>query len=62
MLTKKEYEAAQAVPTRLKRMSRDEQNLVLKAGYAHAASRIRKYHTPDKGGPADLPDGTPPSV
>lgn len=62
MLTKKEYEAAQAVATRLKRLSRDEQNLVLKAGYAHAASRIRKYYTPDKGGPADLPDGTPPSV
>lgn len=62
MLSKKEYEASQAVPTRLKRMSRDEQNLVLKAGYAHAASRIRKYYTPAKGGPADLPDGTPPTV
>lgn len=60
MLSKKEYEAAQAVPTRLTRMPKADQNLMLKAGYAHAASRIRKYHTPAKGGPADIPDGTPP--
>ena len=62
MLTKKEYEAAQAISTRLTRLSKADQNLILKAGYAHAASRIRKYHTPEKGGPADIPDGTPPAV
>ncbi|MGB8818856.1 MAG: patatin-like phospholipase family protein [Rhizobiaceae bacterium] len=62
MLTKAEYVAAQEVPTRLSKMTRAQQNLILKAGYAHAASRIRKYFTPDKGGPADRPDGAPPSV
>ncbi len=60
MLSQEEYEAAQNISTRLTRLSKADQNLIMKAGYAHAASRIRKYHTPEKGGPTDLPDGTPP--
>ncbi len=62
MLSEAEYMAAQAVPTRLVRLSRGDQNLLLKAGYAHAASRIRKYFVPERGGPEDLPDGQPPQV
>lgn len=62
MLSEAEYMAAQAVPTRLVRLSRDTQNLLLKAGYAHAASRIRKYFVPERGGPTDRPDGQPPKV
>ena len=31
--------------------------LLLKAGYAHATSRIRKWYGPANGGPADIPDG-----
>ena len=61
MLTAAEFDAAQAVPTRLTKFSKADQALLLKAGYAHAASRIRKYFTPDKGGPADIPDGVPPA-
>lgn len=61
MLTPAEFDAAQAVPTRLTQFTKANQALMLKAGYAHAASRIRKYFTPDKGGPADIPDGVPPA-
>lgn len=61
MLSAAEFDAAQAVPTRLTQFSKADQALLLKAGYAHAASRIRKYFTPDKGGPADIPDGVPPA-
>lgn len=61
MLTAAEYTAAQEVPTRLTRFSKSDQALMLKAGYAHAASRLRKYYGPAKGGPADIPDGTPPA-
>lgn len=61
MLTPAEFDAAQAVPTRLTKFSKADQALLLKAGYAHAASRIRKYFPPDKGGPADVGDGTPPT-
>jgi NTE family protein len=61
MLTPAEFDAAQAIPTRLTKFSKSDQALLLKAGYAHAASRMRKYFTPDKGGPADVPDGTPPT-
>jgi NTE family protein len=62
MLTKKEFDAVQAIPTRLARLSKADQNLILKAGYAHAGSRIRKYFTPTTGGPADIPDGAPPEA
>jgi NTE family protein len=61
MLTPAEFDAAQAVPTRLTQFSKSDQALMLKAGYAHTASRIRKYWTPATGGPADIPDGTPPA-
>ena len=61
MLTKEEFDAAQAVPTRLTKFSKSDQALLLKAGYAHAASRIRKYFPPERGGPADVPDGVPPA-
>jgi NTE family protein len=60
MLTPAEFDAAQAVPTRLTKFSKSDQALLLKAGYAHAASRIRKYFPPEKGGPQDVPDGKPP--
>ena len=61
MLTPAEFDAAQAIPTRLTKFSKSDQALLLKAGYAHTASRIRKYFTPATGGPADIPDGTPPT-
>jgi NTE family protein len=60
MLTADEFAKAQAVPTRLTKFSKSDQALLLKAGYAHAASRIRKYFPPEKGGPKDAPDGKPP--
>ncbi|WP_375458505.1 patatin-like phospholipase family protein [uncultured Enterovirga sp.] len=56
LLSPDEYAAAQAVPTRLTRLSDEEVTLMLKAGYAHASSRLRKHYGPDKGGPADTPD------
>lgn len=61
LLTPAEFTAAQNIPTRLNRFSKADQALMLKAGYAHAASRIRKYYGPAKGGPADIPDGAPPT-
>jgi NTE family protein len=61
MLTPVEYDAAKAIPTRLTKFKKADQALIMKAGYAHAASRIRKYFPPDKGGPADIPDGQPPT-
>ena len=61
MLTPAEFDAAQAIPTRLTKFSKSDQALLLKAGYAHTTSRIRKYFTPATGGPADIPDGTPPT-
>jgi NTE family protein len=61
LLTPEEFAAAQNVPTRLTRFSKSDQALMLKAGYAHAASRIRKWFTPEKGGPADVPDGAWPT-
>ena len=57
MLTPAEFTAAQNVPTRLTRFSKSDQALLLKAGYAHATSRIRKWYGPANGGPADIPDG-----
>jgi NTE family protein len=57
LLTAAEYMAAQNVPTRLTQFSKSDQALMLKAGYAHAASRIRKWFGPANGGPADVPDG-----
>ena len=61
MLTPAEYDAAKAIPTRLTKFKKADQALIMKAGYAHAASRIRKYFPPEKGGPADVPDGQPPT-
>ena len=61
MLTPEEYAAAQAVATRLTQFSKSDQALMLKAGYAHATSRIRKYFPPEKGGPNDIADGVPPA-
>jgi NTE family protein len=61
MLTEAEYNDAKAMPTRLTKFKPKDQALLMKAGYAHAASRIRKYFTPENGGPADIPDGQPPS-
>lgn len=60
LLTKKEYDEARSVSTRLWRMPRDTQELLLKAGYAHAASRIRAHYGPTKGGPVDVPGQGPP--
>ncbi|MFL9828330.1 patatin-like phospholipase family protein [Rhodoplanes sp. SY1] len=60
LLSPAEYEAAQQVPTRLTRFSKADQALMLKAGYAHAAARLRKYFGPNDGGPDDVPDRTPP--
>jgi NTE family protein len=57
LLTLAESQAARSVSTRLWRMPKETQALLLKAGYAHAASRLRKYYGPDGGGPADVPDG-----
>jgi hypothetical protein len=56
-----EFTAAQNIPTRLTRFSKSDQALVLKAGYAHATSRIRKWFGPENGGPADIPDGAWPT-
>jgi NTE family protein len=61
MLTPAECDAAKAIPTRLTQFTKADQALLLKAGYAHAASRIRRHFTPDKGGPQDVPDGAPPT-
>ena len=61
LLSAAEFSDVQKIPTRLTRFSRADQALLLKAGYAHAASRIRKYYGPDKGGPVDIPDGAWPT-
>jgi NTE family protein len=61
LLTSAEFTAAQSVPTRLTRFSRTDKALLLKAGYAHAAARIRKWFGPTTGGPADIPDGVWPT-
>jgi NTE family protein len=61
LLTSDEFTAAQKIPTRLTRFSKSDQALLLKAGYAHASSRIRKWFGPDNGGPADIPDGAWPT-
>jgi hypothetical protein len=61
LLTAGEFSDVQKIPTRLTRFSKTDQALVLKAGYAHATSRIRKYYTPAKGGPVDVPDGAWPT-
>jgi NTE family protein len=61
MLTPEEFTAAQNIPTRLTRFSKSDQALLLKAGYAHACSRIRKWFGPANGGPADIPDGAWPT-
>lgn len=55
LLSAAEFDAARAVSTRLWKMPKDTQALLLKAGYAHAASRLKKHYGPDKGGPADIP-------
>ena len=61
ILTADELKAALEVPTRLTQFTREQQRVMLKAGYAHAAAAIRKYFTPDKGGPpANVADNTPP--
>jgi NTE family protein len=52
-LTEAEFTRVQAIPTRLSRFGKVDQALLLKAGYAHAASRIRAKY---KGVP-DVPDG-----
>ena len=61
LLTPAEFTAAQNIPTRLTRFSKSDQALLLKAGYAHATSRIRKRFGSANGGPADIPDGTWPT-
>lgn len=61
LLTPTEFVAAQNVPTRLTQFSKSDQALLLKAGYAHAASRIRKWFGQENGGPADVPDGAWPT-
>jgi NTE family protein len=45
------------VSTRLWRVPKDTQALLLKAGYAHAAARLRAKFGPAAGGPPDIPDG-----
>lgn len=60
MLSEVEYHAAQQVPTRLSAMNDDTINLLLKAGYAHACSRLRRHFGPGQGGVPDIPDGKPP--
>jgi len=57
LLTAAELKAAREVSTRLWRMPKETQALLLKAGYAHASARIRAFHGPAQGGPADVPDG-----
>ncbi|MER8743119.1 patatin-like phospholipase family protein [Mesorhizobium sp. M1004] len=57
LLTESEAEEASRVSTRLWKVPKKTQALLLKAGYGHAASRIRAYYGPEKGGPADVPDG-----
>lgn len=57
MLTPNELKTAREVSTRLWRMPEEVQALLLKAGYAHAASRLRTHYGLDQGGPADVPDG-----
>lgn len=57
LLTESEAEEASQVSTRLWKLPKKTQALLLKAGYAHAASRIRAYYGTEKGGPADIPDG-----
>ncbi|RDJ03649.1 patatin-like phospholipase family protein [Rhizobium phaseoli] len=60
LLPPAELKAARAVSTRLWRMPRDTQALLLKAGYAHAAASIRKHYGVQQGGPIDVPeDGWP---
>jgi NTE family protein len=61
LLTPAEFTAAQNIPTRLTQFSKADQALLLKAGYAHATSRIRKWYGPANGGPADIPDGAWPT-
>ncbi|MBB2701452.1 UNVERIFIED_ORG: NTE family protein [Rhizobium esperanzae] len=62
MLSENEFDEARSVSTRLWRMPKATQNLLLKAGYAHAASRLRTYFGPASGGPPDVPDGSPPRL
>ena len=57
LLTPAELKAAREVSTRLWRMPKQTQALLLKAGYAHAAARLRAHYGPPQGGPADVPDG-----
>ncbi|MBP2236303.1 NTE family protein [Sinorhizobium kostiense] len=62
LLTETEFDEARSISTRLWRMPKRTQTLLLKAGYAHAASRLRTYFGPAAGGPPDAPDGDPPEA
>ncbi len=55
LLTPEEFEEARNVSTRLTSMPKKTVALLLKAGYAHAASRITKNYGPAQGGPPDVP-------
>jgi NTE family protein len=57
LLSPAEYEAVQKIPTRLTELSKKDQALLLKAGYAHATARLRSKFGPANGGVADQPDG-----
>lgn len=57
LLNHEEFLAAQAVPTRLTNFGEAVQALLLKAGYAHATARLRKYYNASLGGLAHQPDG-----
>lgn len=57
LLSPAELKAAREVSTRLWRMPRDTQALLLKAGYAHASVSIRKHYGEHRRGPIDVADG-----
>lgn len=49
LLTDAEFSAAKAMRTRLNKFTKDEQGLLLKAGYAHAEAGLRVWYAPGAG-------------
>lgn len=54
-LSEDDYRHVQTISTRLTRFSDRDQNLLIKAGYAHAAHKLRFHYGPSQGGVADAP-------
>jgi hypothetical protein len=61
LLSEQEDKNANGMRTRLNVFTADEQNLLLKAGYAHADEAIRAWYAPFAGLPTDA-GATPPQV